>query len=157
MADFNKLVLLLTEKRMHIAAAESCTGGKFAAAIVDVPDASKVLSASFITYSEEAKTALVGVPSDTISRFGVVSEEVALAMAKGAARAAHADVGLGITGFAGPAGGTENYPVGTVCFGFDINGETWTFTRRFGNIGRNQVRELAVDFAAEQLIALLDL
>ena len=155
MADFNLLVQLLIQRQFHISAAESCTGGKFAAAVVDVPDASKVLSASFITYSEEAKTALVGVPSDVISRYGVVSEEVAHAMATGAAAAGRADVGVGITGFAGPSGGTEDCPVGTVCFGISIQGETRTYTRRFGNIGRNQVRDKAVAFAADQLIGLL--
>lgn len=155
MADFNLLVQLLIQRHFRISAAESCTGGKFAAAVVDVPDASKVLSASFITYSEEAKTALVGVPSEIISRYGVVSEEVAYAMAKGAAAAGRADVGVGITGFAGPAGGTASCPVGTVCFGISIQGETRTYTRRFGNIGRNLVRDKAVSFAADQLIGLL--
>ena len=140
---------------MTVSAAESCTGGRFAAAIVDVPDASRVLGYSFVTYSEAAKHDLVGVPTETIEACGVVSEEVAEAMARGAAKAGHAEAGVGITGFAGPAGGTEKAPVGTVCFGVCANGICRTFTVRFGNIGRNAVREKAVDFAAERLMELL--
>ena len=151
MADFEKLVRLLAERNMCVSAAESCTGGRFAAAIVDVPDASKVLGFSFVTYSAEAKHELVGVPMETIEREGVVSEPVAEAMARGAAKAGHAEAGVGITGFAGPAGGTEKAPVGTVCFGVCVNGTCRTFTVRYGNIGRNEVRARAVDFAAEQL------
>lgn len=156
MADFEKLVGLLAERHMTVSAAESCTGGRFAAAIVDVPDASKVLGYSFVTYSEEAKHELVGVPMETIETFGVVSEEVARAMALGAAQAGHAQAGVGITGFAGPAGGTEKAPVGTVCFGVCAGDECRTYTVRYGNIGRNAVRANAVDFAAEKLTELLE-
>lgn len=155
MTDFNLLVQLLIQRNFRISAAESCTGGRFASAVIDVPDASRVLSASFITYSEEAKIALVGVQPEIISYYGVVSEEVARAMAQGAAAAGSADVGVGITGVAGPAGGTADCPVGTVCFGISIHGETRTYTCRFGNIGRNQVRDKAVAFAADQLIGFL--
>ena len=155
MADFNQLVSLLSERNLHISAAESCTGGKFAAAIVDVPDASRVLGCSFVTYSEQAKHELVGVPMETIESCGVVSEPVAEAMARGAANAGHAEVGVGITGFAGPSGGTESAPVGTVCFGVCVGDRCRTFTVHYGNIGRNRVRECAVDFAAEQLMNLL--
>ena len=155
MADFQKLVDLLIERRMTVSAAESCTGGAFAAGIVSVSDASRVLGFSFVTYSEEAKHELVGVPTETIETCGVVSEEVARAMAQGAAVAGHADVGVGITGFAGPSGGTEKAPVGTVCFGFCINGNCRTYRRRFADLPRNEVRALAVDFAADTLTELL--
>ena len=155
MADFQKLVDLLIERRMTVSAAESCTGGAFAAGIVSVPDASRVLGFSFVTYSEAAKHELVGVPTETIDTYGVVSEEVADAMARGAAIAGHADVGVGITGFAGPAGGTEKAPVGTVCFGFCINGNCRVYRRRFADLPRNEVRALAVDFAADTLTELL--
>ena len=102
---FHELVNLLAQRGWTVCAAESCTGGLFAAGIVSVPDASKVLERSFVTYSEQAKTELVGVPPETIENFGVVSEETAAAMAEGAAAAAGADVGVGITGYAGPGGG----------------------------------------------------
>ena len=155
MADFEKLIDLLARRNMTVSAAESCTGGRFAAAIVDVPDASKVLGYSFVTYSEEAKHDLVGVPMETIRRYGVVSEPVAEAMARGAAAAGRAEAGVGITGFAGPAGGTEEAPVGTVCFGVYAKGVCRTFTVHYGNIGRNEVRSRAVDFAADKLAELL--
>ena len=156
MADFRKLVDALIERNMTVCAAESCTGGAFAAGIVSVPDASRVLGCSFVTYSEAAKHALVGVPVETIETYGVVSEEVADAMARGAAAAGQADAGVGITGYAGPTGGTEDAPVGTVCFGFYLNGGCRTFTRHFEHLSRNEVRARAVDFAAEKLTELLE-
>ena len=156
MSDFNKLVSILADKHYTLSAAESCTGGLFAASVVDVADASKVLGFSFVTYSEEAKHELVGVPMETIERFGVVSEPVAEAMARGAANAGHAQVGVGITGFAGPSGGTEDCPVGTVCFGVCENGDCRSYTVHFGNIGRNQVRQKSVAFACEKLIEQLE-
>ena len=141
---------------MTVSAAESCTGGLFAAAVVDVPDASQVLGYSFVTYSEQAKQELVGVPAETIARYGVVSEPVAEAMARGAARAGHAQVGVGITGIAGPSGGTADCPVGTVCFGIFVKGECRAFTARFGDLGRGAVRARAVAFAADRLTELLE-
>lgn len=146
-----KTVSLLIEKNYKITFAESCTGGLAAATLVAVPDASKVFDGSFVTYAEELKTKLVGVPSETIEKYGVVSEEVAHAMALGCAKTLGTEVGVGITGFAGPTGGTPDTPVGTVCFGFCINGKVDTFTCHFGNIGRNEVREKAVDFVYEKL------
>ncbi len=142
-----RVVALLIHKGWHIAFAESCTGGLAAARIVDVPDASRVLSASFVTYSAEAKERFVGVLPATIDEFGIVSEQVAMQMAVGAARAAGAEVGVGITGVAGPSGGTEETPVGTVCVGLSANGRIRSFTIRCGDIcgGRNEVRAFAVD------------
>lgn len=153
--DFTTLVTLLTQKGYTISAAESCTGGLFAAGIVSVADASKVLERSFVTYGEQAKTDLVGVKPETIRDFGVVSEETAAEMARGAARAANATVGVGITGFAGPSGGDRFAELGTVCFGFCINGETETFRKEFVGIGRNEVRQQSVRFALETLCRLL--
>ena len=156
MADFERLVTLLAARGMTVSAAESCTGGLFAASLVDVPDASKVLGYSFVTYSEAAKRELVGVPAETIARYGVVSEPVAEAMARGAAKAGRAEAGVGITGVAGPTGGTADCPVGTVCFGIYVKGECRAFTARFGDIGRNAVRAKAAAFAAERLTELLE-
>lgn len=145
----------LIAKSWHISFAESCTGGLAAAKLVDVPNASRVLSASFITYSEEAKQALVGVKPETLAAFGVVSEEVAAQMAEGAAKASASEVGVGITGVAGPAGGTADIPVGTVCFGFYVNQETTTATCCFRELDRQGVRNAAVDFVFETLSELL--
>lgn len=145
----------LIKKNWHISFAESCTGGKCCAALVDEPGASAVLDVSFITYANEAKIKYLGVSPNAIEEFGVVSEPVAAQMACGAAENAKSQVAVGITGVAGPSGGTVAKPVGMVCFGFFINGSVHTFTRQFGNIGRNQVRAESVCFVFEKLCELL--
>lgn len=147
----NKLI----EKGYHISFAESCTGGLAAATLVSVADASKVLDVSFVTYANDAKVKYLGVSEDTIEEFGVVSEEVAKQMAAGVAREAGSEIGVGITGIAGPDGGTPEKPVGMVCFGFSINGTVHTFTRQFGNLGRNEVRQKSVEFVYATLSELL--
>lgn len=151
----NLVVAKLIEKGYHISFAESCTGGLAAAALVSVADASKVLDVSFVTYANEAKVKYLHVREETIAECGVVSEEAAAQMAEGVAREAQSEVGVGITGIAGPSGGTEEKPVGTVCFGFFIRGRSYTYTRQFGNIGRNNVRTKSVEFAYKRLNALL--
>ena len=145
----------LIKKNWHISFAESCTGGKCCGALVDEPGASAVLDVSFITYANEAKIKYPGVSPNAIEEFGVVSEPVAAQMACGAAENAKSQVAVGITGVAGPSGGTAAKPVGMVCFGFFINGSVHTFTRQFGNIGRNQVRAESVCFVFEKLCELL--
>lgn len=150
-----KVVERLIEKKYKISFAESCTGGLAAATLVGVPDASKVLDVSFITYANEAKMQYLGVSPAIIEEKGVVSEEVARQMAQGVAKAAHSHVGVGITGIAGPSGGTREKPVGMVCFGFYIEGVVTTYTRQFGNLGRNQVRQASVQFVYETLLELL--
>lgn len=145
----------LIKRKEHISFAESCTGGLAAAALVDIPDASRVFDASFVTYANEAKMKYLGVDEKTIETFGVVSEEVAGEMARGCAKANEAEVGVGISGVAGPGGGTEKKPVGMVCFGFFVNGRTETFTRYFGEIGRNEVRRRSVEFVYEHLCEIL--
>lgn len=150
-----KLVDMLLEKKWHITFAESCTGGKAAAGIVDVANASAVFDGSFVTYANKAKIKLLGVLPEAIEKHGVVSETVALQMAEGAAKAFGAEIGVGISGIAGPAGGTAEKPVGTVCFGFWINGEAFAKTELFGNIGRNNVRNKSVDFVYQTLIEKL--
>ncbi len=140
---------------MTIAFAESCTGGLAAAKLIDVPAASSVLGVSFVTYASEAKVEYLGVSESTIECYNVVSEEVAREMALGVARRASSNVGVGITGLAGPTGGDEIRPVGTVCFGIAVNGEVTTFKMCFGNIGRNEVRAASVEFIFEKLNELL--
>ena len=143
---YQSVVNTLIEKNYHISFAESCTGGMASAALVSVADASKVLDVSFVTYANEAKMKYLGVCEETIERYGVVSEEVARQMAEGVAKEAGSEVGVGITGVAGPGGGTKDKPVGMVCFGFYIAGEIVTYTKQFGNIGRNEVRAKSVEF-----------
>ena len=118
------LVESLAEKKYTIAAAESCTGGMFTGRLVNVPGASDVLNESFITYSNEAKMKYLGVKEETLNTVGAVSEETAVQMAEGAAKAADADVGVGITGLAGPGGATEDKKPGLVYIGVCVHGKT---------------------------------
>lgn len=150
-----QLVEKLIEKNYRISFAESCTGGLCCAGIVSVADASKVLDASFTTYANEAKVEFIGVNPETINQYGVVSEEVAKEMCIGVVKTAKSNVGVGVTGIAGPTGATKNKPIGMVCFGFNIDGDVKTYTMQFGNIGRNTVRQKSVDFVYQTLLELL--
>lgn len=151
-----QVVNKLIEKNYRISFAESCTGGLCCGTLVNVSNASKVLDMSFVTYANEAKVELINVNPDTIEKYGVVSEEVAGEMCKGIAEKAHSEVGVGVTGVAGPTGGTDKKPVGMICFGFYINGEVTTRTMQFGNLGRNNVRDCSVKFVFNTLNDLLE-
>lgn len=150
----NELVDLLIKNGYRISAAESCTGGMFASHIVNVPNASKVFDMSFVTYSNESKIELLGVNSKTIEAVGVVSEEVAREMAEGVMKKSGASVGVGITGIAGPTGATKTKPIGMVCFGICINGDTKTYTNIFSG-DRTSVREQSTEFAINTIIKLI--
>ena len=150
-----ELVQALIDKNFKMSCAESCTGGLLASNIVEVPAASTVFDMSFVTYANEAKVQLVDVKEETIETYGVVSEEVAREMAIGCAKKAKANVGVGISGIAGPTGATPTKPIGMVCFGFYINGANYTYTKQFGNIGRTEVREASVTFVIDTLLELL--
>lgn len=155
MALEEQVVEKLIEKGYHISFAESCTGGLCCGTLVNVTNASKVLDISFVTYANEAKIEFLGVSADTILSNGVVSEEVAYEMAKGVAAVGKSQVGVGVTGVAGPGGGTQKKPVGMVCFGFCVNGNVQTYTKQFGEIGRNQVRKSSVEFVFQTLLKIL--
>ena len=116
------LLALYRERSLMIATAESCTGGLIAACLTEVPGSSDVVERGFVTYSNEAKAELLGVPPVLIARAGAVSEEVAEAMAQGALEASHADVAVSVTGIAGPGGGSAEKPVGLVHFGLHRRG-----------------------------------
>ena len=149
------LVNKLIDKNYTIATAESCTGGLLASKIVEVANASKVINMSFVTYSNESKTELLGVSENLIKEFGVVSEEVATKMAYMVSQKAKSNVGVGISGIAGPTGATATKPIGMVCFGFYVNGMTYSVTKYFGDLGRNIVRNLSVAFAMEFLNSVI--
>ena len=150
-----KLVNLLIEKNWTIASAESCTGGMFSSTIINVPNASKVINASIVTYSNEAKQEFCNVSKETLIEYGAVSEPVALEMAIGITQTCESEVGVGISGIAGPGGGTETKPVGTVCFGFFVNGNGFCYSKHFeGN--RQEVRRQSVEFAVGKLIEILE-
>ena len=151
-----KVVKYLKENALHIAFAESCTGGLACARLVSVSGASSVLSESYITYAAESKVKLLGVKTDTIEKYGVVSEEVARGMAEGAAMKSGAEIGVGITGFAGPRGENDEKEVGTVCFGACINGALYSKTVCFGEIGRNAVREESAKYIFSMLNSLFN-
>ncbi|MBR2944908.1 MAG: CinA family protein [Clostridia bacterium] len=149
-----QVVSYLKEKGFKISFAESCTGGLACARLVSVPDASAVLKESYVTYANESKIDLLGVSPVAISEYGVVSKEVARQMAKGAAEKSGAQISVGITGVAGPSGGTEAKPVGMVCFGVYLNGMLDSKTINFGNMGRNAVREAAAQYIFKALVYL---
>ena len=108
------VVKTLTEKKLTLAAAESCTGGLMLKRLTDIPGSSACISGGFVTYNNDMKMNLLGVSKATLDTYGAVSEQTALEMARGARRQSGADIGVGITGIAGPDGGTEAKPVGTV-------------------------------------------
>lgn len=150
-----QVVALLQEKGFHISFAESCTGGLCAARLVSVASASAVFDAGVVTYANEAKVKYLDVKPETIAQYGVVSQPVAGQMAEGVAKAQNAQVGVGVSGIAGPSGGSAEKPVGMVCFGFYVDGALTTVTKQFGDLGRNVVREAATEFVYETLLELL--
>ncbi|MGM9971536.1 MAG: CinA family protein [Anaeroplasmataceae bacterium] len=151
-----QLVDLLIKNKYTITTAESCTGGMISSAIVDVSNASKVFNMGFVTYSNEAKIELLGVSSDTLSKYGAVSEEVACEMALGASKKALSDIAIAVSGIAGPSGGSKDKPVGMVCFGYVILDKVYSETIYFGNIGRNNVRNKVVEHALNKVINYLE-
>ena len=138
----------------RIALAESCTGGLVAAALTEIPGSSAVLDRGFVTYANEAKREELGVPSDILDAFGAVSVACAFAMAKGALERTQADVAVAISGIAGPGGGTELKPVGTVVFARAIRGEDEPTAdeRLFEGEDRAGVRRQATLCALELLL-----
>ncbi len=138
-----------------IATAESCTGGMVAAAITDIPGSSDVFDRGFVTYSNAAKTQMLGVSAETLAAHGAVSEQVAAEMAGGALDRSDATVAIAITGIAGP-GGSDHKPEGRVCFALARRGGGVTAeTVEFGAPGRAMVRQKSTDHALALLIDAL--
>lgn len=145
---------LKTQGRM-LATAESCTGGLIAGACTDLSGSSEWFERGFVSYSNEAKTELLGVDAALIRRHGAVSEPVARAMAEGAVARSRAQVAVAVTGVAGPTGGTPDKPVGTVWFGWNVAGVLHTEVRRFDG-DRAAVRAATVRHALARLLDLLN-
>lgn len=152
--NFEPLVLDLADalraQGLHIATAESCTGGLIAAACTAVAGSSDWFERGFVTYSNAAKTELLGVPAALIERHGAVSDAVVRAMAEGALAHSRAQVSLAVTGIAGPAGGSADKPVGTVWFGWCVAGQTEAQRCRFDG-DRSAVRAQATLHALREL------
>ena len=136
-----KVIARLTELKLTIATAESCTGGLIAGALTDVPGSSAVFFGGFVTYDNAAKTSMIRVPERMIRDHGAVSAQVARAMADGARNTARTDIAVSSTGVAGPGGGTEKKPVGLVYIAAArAPGDIIVKEHRFGDIGRDAVR-----------------
>jgi nicotinamide-nucleotide amidase len=155
------LARALLARNWKIALAESCTGGLVCATLSDLAGSSDWFERGYVTYSNAAKTACLGVPAETIDSFGAVSEPVAKAMAEGARSHADVNIAIAVTGIAGPTGGSPEKPVGTVCFGWAIKRkidqdvvDTVTSTMHFAG-DRQTVREQARDYALSKLLELL--
>ncbi len=144
----------LCQQGLVVTTAESCTAGGVARAITDIPGSSRWFQAGFITYSNEIKHRLLGVSNELIGSYGAVSKNVASAMMEGALRQSHSDIGVAITGIAGPGGGSDEKPVGTVCFAVGsrkiVEASQFVFK---GN--RQQVREQSTTKALEILLGFV--
>lgn len=131
----------------RVATAESCTGGMIVAALTAIAGSSDVVDRGFVTYSNDAKHEMIGVPMDLIAAHGAVSEEVARAMAEGALAHSRADIAISVTGVAGPGGGSVEKPVGLVCFGIARRGEKARSERHVLPGDRSEIRAAAVAHA----------
>ena len=151
MTVVEELATLLRERDWMLATAESCTGGMIAAACTDLAGSSEWFERGFVTYSNEAKIAMLGVDPALIDANGAVSEVVARAMAFGAVRHSRASVSVAVTGIAGPTGGSPQKPVGTVWFGFMVDGRLSSETRRFDG-DRAAVRRLTLGHALRRMV-----
>lgn len=149
-----ELVRLLEAKNLYISSAESCTGGLFSALITDVSGASGVFKETIVTYANSAKVCELGVKPSTLKRYGAVSHDVAYQMAQGICAHTGADIGVGITGLAGPTGGTTKKPVGTVFVGLNIKGNIHVYHLLI-NGQRDQIREETCRFIFNKLIELI--
>lgn len=142
---------LLKEKNMTLTTAESATGGMIAAKLVNVPGISEFFTEGYVTYSNAAKVKMIGVDAAIIEKYGVVSCEVAKNMAMSAARTANTDAAISVTGVAGPDGGTDTCPVGTVCIGCYCMGQIYAERHIFEG-DRQTIRMQAADRALRMLI-----
>ncbi len=151
-----RLIGLLRDKRLHVSAAESCTGGLLASILTSVSGASEVLDGTAVTYARSVKENLIGVPAAVIDGEGIVSTACAEAMAEGAAKLFNADLAAGVTGWAGPYDGDDGQPAGTVCIGIFAKGlDPVSVCYRFAG-DRNTVRRSAAERAIKLLIDAAD-
>lgn len=151
-----KLGDLLTEREMKIAVAESCTGGLLAAALTHKSGSSSYFDRGFVTYSNEAKIENLSVPEQMITMNGAVSAQVAEAMARGALKHSGAQLAVSITGIAGPAGGSDEKPVGTVYFGFALEGGSAGAMHSLFEGDRDKIRSQSAATALKHMVEILE-
>ena len=150
-----ELGTLLTERKLLFTSAESCTGGWVGQSVTGVPGSSKWYGTGFITYSNTAKIKVLGVNKETLKNFGAVSEEVVSEMVEGALSLSNSQLGVAISGIAGPGGGTKERPVGTVCIAWLIEGKEVNSTTKLFSGNRNEVRYATVECALINAIRLI--
>jgi len=150
-----EVALLLTEKKLTLAVAESCTGGALCQALTDIPGSSAWFDRGFITYSNQAKVDMLGVSSTLLDQYGAVSFEAARAMVEGVRDHSQAELAIAITGIAGPEGGTAQKPVGTVFFGIGQKGQAVKIDKRRFKGEREEVRARSVEFVLKALLKTL--
>lgn len=146
-----KVSQLLLHYNYRLVTAESCTGGMVAAAMTEFAGSSQWFERGFVTYSNAAKQELLGVSDNTLELYGEVSEETAREMVAGALKHSHADVGVAVTGIAGPSGGSDEKPVGMVCFACQLPDCEISSTTQIFLGTRDQIRQQAVQYVLKQL------
>ena len=155
-ARTTELLEAVRKSGWHLATAESCTGGLVAKRITDIAGCSDVFPGGVISYANEVKESLLGVPKEILAAYGAVSPQVAEAMAKGICRVMASEVGIATTGIAGPGGGTATKPVGLVYIGICVDGEVEVIRLNINrNFSREQIRNAAAGFAIEEARVLL--
>lgn len=145
---FERAVNILKAKKLHVSFAESCTGGLICKSITDVPGASAVFEGGAVTYSNEIKMKIINVKKETIDEATEVSLRCAREMAEGVAAAFGADIGISATGYAGPGGGTDENPVGTVYVGVYSKGRSVSYRLYYPDKSRDEIRRAVTAFAA---------
>ncbi len=151
-----RLAEAMISKRFTLACAESCTGGGIAHLATSLAGSSQWFDRGFVTYTNDSKKEMLAVAHDVLTKFGAVSEECAVAMAEGALAHSHANIAVSVTGIAGPDGGSEDKPVGTVCFGWTQRDSETISTRVMFEGNRDEVRQQSILMAVQGLLDLLE-
>ena len=150
-----QIIDILAQRKLTLVTAESCTGGMIAAALTDIAGASAVFYGGYITYANSAKSRMIQVQPRLIGDYGAVSNQVARAMADGARNTAHVDLAVAVTGIAGPDGGSDKKPVGLVYVAVSSELATVVIEHRFGDIGRDAIRQASVQAALDLVLQVM--
>ena len=150
-----EVAVLLIDKKITVAVAESCTGGALCQALTEIPGSSTWFDRGFVTYSNQAKVEMLGVSPVLLEQYGAVSFETARAMVEGVHGRSNAELAIAITGIAGPTGGTAQKPVGTVFFGIGQKGQAVKIDKRRFKGDRSEVRARSVEFVLKALLKTL--